>query len=355
MFVVDAHPKSVAVHIDVGVFRWIGYVFVIHGTRRPGPVGVAQGFSGAYIDVAITHIGGEANLEVFANFAVQTCVEVVSFKPSVQYVAIFIQKTARKAIGCFFSTTRDAQVLAHLHARSSDQVDPIGGVVRVDVRSFGSRKTCSGSTFQNPVGVKGFVKLRGIHQFRQVGRIFHPNVAVIADSGFPGNPFFGRNDDHPIGPTRAVNGRRRSVFEDVHRLDVVGIEVVDVAAHQPIDDDEWFSGVVDGVFATDGDAVPRSRLVVQFGYGGTCNLSLNRFGRNDRVTPNDVLGLHRGDRSGQVRFFDFAITHYHYFIEEQIILFQDDGYVGLVAHHHFLGKKTSKTKNENTIFIWNIQ
>ena len=165
-------------------------------------------------------------------------------------------------------------------------------MVRVDVRSFGSRKTCSGSAFQNPVGVKGFVKLRGIHQFRQVGRIFYPNVAVVADSGFPGNPFFGRNDDYPIGPTRPINGRRRRVFENVHRLDVIGVKVVDVAAHQAIDDDEWFGGVVDGIFAPDGDAVASAGFVVQLGYRCPGHLPLNGFSRNDGVAPHNVFGLY---------------------------------------------------------------
>ena len=73
-----------------------------------------------------------------------------------------------------------------------------------------------------------FGKLLGIHHGVAVEQGLESHVAIIRHCGsLLLITFVCRDDNHTVGTTRTVDGSGRSILQNVHRLDVVGVYIVD--------------------------------------------------------------------------------------------------------------------------------
>ena len=123
--------------------------------------------------------------------------------------------------------------------------------------------------------------------------------AVELDAGLAALAVLGGDEHHAVGTTRTVDGRRGGVLEDFNRLDVVGVDGVDVVGSHTIDHIERVGVGMDGSGATDADLRVLARLAGGRTDLDTCHLSLKCGSdiRDGAVTQ--LLAVHLGYRAGE--------------------------------------------------------
>src|SRR3712207_5016618 len=77
-----------------------------------------------------------------------------------------------------------------------------------------------------------------------------------------GLALLGADDDHAVGRTATIDGRRGGVFQYLNVVNVVGREVVDVVNRHSVDHVEWVVGTVERRSTTHTDGRCRSGLAV---------------------------------------------------------------------------------------------
>ena len=132
---------------------------------------------------------------------------------------------------------------------------------------------------------------------RQLPRLGVQVARGIGDARIALASILGGDDDHTVGGSGSVDGARGCILQDVHRLDVARVDVVDVAELHTVHDVE--RGVVPvGADAADEDALPGSRLAAGFVDDQTGGKAFQR-GRHVRHgNAFDVLGGDLGDGAG---------------------------------------------------------
>ena len=137
----------------------------------------------------------------------------------------------------------------------------------------------------------------------------------IGDARVAFAAILGGDDDHAVGGTGSIDGARCGVLQDVHRLDVARVDVVDVAELHAVHDVK--RGVVSvGADAADEDALPGSRLAAGLVDDQTGGESFECRGHVRHRYAFDVLGGDFGDRSGGDLFLLPAVSHHDHFINE---------------------------------------
>jgi len=136
----------------------------------------------------------------------------------------------------------------------------------------------------------------------------------------------------PLEPR--VDGGGGSVLEDLHRLDVVGVEEVDFIAYGHTVDHVERAGTVDGSHTADNNlwlhagAAARGNLnTVDLALKGVHGVAGGHFG--------NVLAFDGGDRAGEVGALNLAVTDHDHFVENVGIFLEDNVYDG-ACNFHFL-------------------
>ena len=82
---------------------------------------------------------------------------------------------------------------------------------------------------------------------------------------------FGRDNDNPVGCAGTVDGAGRSILQDVDGFDVGGVDVVNVAQLQAVNDEEWRVVAV-GADPANEDGLAGSGLTTRFIHNETRRL-----------------------------------------------------------------------------------
>src|SRR5690606_40441703 len=95
-----------------------------------------------------------------------------------------------------------------------------------------------------------------ILQLGEFVNLVHPHRTLVIDTDIAGLPLFSGDDHYTVGAAQAIERRSRATAKDVHRLDVVRIDVYSTVTHAadgcrlslggravvhdyPIDDKQW--------------------------------------------------------------------------------------------------------------------
>ncbi len=137
--------------------------------------------------------------------------------------------------------------------------------------------------------------------------------------------FLSSDEDNTIGTARTINGRSGTVLENIERLDVVRIDVGQVAAGHSVDDNQWA-----GTGRTRGHTTYLdARLIVRVagtrvGDAHAGNLALDHHGRVDARHTRKILGRDMRDGRCQLLLVHRAITDYHHLVELIALLLHRD-------------------------------
>ena len=154
-----------------------------------------------------------------------------------------------------------------------------------------------------------------------IGGEVHVDASFLAGA-------LGGNDDDTVGGAGTVNGRRGGVLQDVDALDVIGIEVVDVAFDRQAVHHQQRAGLrVHGTDTADGELAAVGR---QARYAAFQVLQ-----EGGAVALLDGLGTDRGDGARHLPELDFLVTRHHGSFQEILAVGQRD--VKLGASRQLLG------------------
>ena len=147
------------------------------------------------------------------------------------------------------------------------------------------------------------------------------------------------DENHAVGSTRTVDGRRRSIFEHLHRNDVLRVDLLQIAGVAPgesVDDHQRGIRTVERRVTADTHRRRSSGILrgVDHLHAGHAALqqSVDRVGGN----VGEFLGLDRGHGARQVALLDLSVTHDHHFVHRRSLFHQHDIERGAAADLHRL-------------------
>ena len=127
------------------------------------------------------------------------------------------------------------------------------------------------------------------------------------------------NEDNTITSLGAIDSSGSGIFQDLHRLDERGIEVLNVVDLQTVNDQQW--GVVTiGTITTHTDFCTSTRRTTVDDLH-TCNLTLQC---STGIRGSEILNVVTVDRSnstGQVALLLNAITDDYHIVEHAVVFF----------------------------------
>ena len=200
--------------------------------------------------------------------------------------------------------------------------------------SIPAGKIKSGILFINKLLTIQFFELRSIHHLDSVHHMFPAEWGVDIHQSLPLLSLLCSDNDNPISSTHTENSQWRRVFQHFHRLNILGIQKVNVIIEQTVDNVKRFVAV-NGVRSTYTDFGVRACLSrvdnLHTGY-----LSLQGRQGICRRFISDFGSLDIRDRAGQVTLLRTTVTYHYCFSQHLWILFQLYIYHMLAAYFHIL-------------------
>ncbi len=146
----------------------------------------------------------------------------------------------------------------------------------------------------------------------------------------------GGDDDDTVGTTRTVDGRGRSVFQNVHRLDVGGVEIERRTIFHAVDQDERVVACEERTGPAQVDVELAARLT-----RGLREVHARHFGLHGLhgVGGSHVFQVARldgGNRACEVALLLHGIADDHQFVKVLVVFFHRDVEARLSGHAYFL-------------------
>ena len=171
------------------------------------------------------------------------------------------------------------------------------------------------------------------------GKALGPDTAVVGDFHLPLFGAFRRDDDNAIGSPGAVNGRCRSIFQNLDRFDIRGIDHVDIPG-ESIDDPKRLVVALDRIRTANTDLNTGSGLSVELIDLYTRDAPLK--GRRNRKIGKfvDHVAFHLGNGPGQVAFALHTVPDDYKFVHLKALFGQGDGNFSTAVQRGFPGGHT---------------
>ena len=199
-------------HVD-GTFEFT--VGIVRRSQRTHRQDVVQSYlrTGHF---TITVVAGQTKTEVVTHTLVEVGTHRVAVKALGRHHAIVVIVTCTEAIAAAVGTARHADIMTGKESCLEKEILPVG----VDVIRLVN------SVFKLPGILAELGKLRAVHHRILMEELRETDVGVVADlCRSTHSSLDGGDHDHAVGTTRTVDGRSRSILEDVHALDVCRIDV----------------------------------------------------------------------------------------------------------------------------------
>lgn len=151
-----------------------------------------------------------------------------------------------------------------------------------------------------------------------------PGVGIDIHGGLSLCTFFGGNEDDAVAGTRTIDSLCGSVFEHLDRLDVLGIEIVDVVHGCSVHDVERCVAAREGFLTTDDDVGLPARACAVLGNDYAGSLPAQHLGNTACGYGVDIICLDGSDGACEVGAFLRAIADHDDLVERLGVLTQDD-------------------------------
>ena len=161
-----------------------------------------------------------------------------------------------------------------------------------------------------------------IHLLGQSGGFREADRCIEGNAALSGHPTLGGNNHDTIRTTRTINGGRRSILQNLHALNVFGIDTFQTGfTHHAIHDIKRFIALVDGVGTTNTNLDRATRNTVTY-YIYTGNTTLQGIAHLGNRLCLESLAIHHGYRTRHIGLAYRTITDDHYFVQRLCVFFQ---------------------------------
>ena len=207
------------------------------------------------------------------------------------------------------------------------------------------------------VGVQAIVHIALPHDASEFLGIQHLHAVYIGLGGHAGVKVhfyltilaaLGGDDDNTVGGAATVNGSGSGVFQDLDGLDVVTVEFMHAGLGGDTVDDVQRVVVVEGSHTTDPDGGSAGRATVRTDIHSG-NTALQGFDGVVLVLFGQIVGVHRGDGTGEIGLALDRITGYHHFIQQLGVFVHDHGHLRLGGK--FKGGITDGREDQDGAFL----
>jgi hypothetical protein len=170
-------------------------------------------------------------------------------------------------------------------------------------------------------------ELVAVQHVHPAQRLRLAGVGVVGDARLAdgAGALLGGDEHHAVGAARPVDRRGAGVLQDLDRLDVGGLQVVEAAGHR--DAVEHVERVVPGLErpgAADAHLGAVAGLVARGDHVHAGDAPLQRLGDVDLGRLGDLLGAHRGHRAGHVTLRLRAVADRDDLLEDDRLLHQPE-------------------------------
>ena len=159
---------------------------------------------------------------------------------------------------------------------------------------------------------------------------------------------FRRDDNHAKACTSSVDGGRSGILQDRNRLDIVGIDPIDVTLNT-IDEHQWSTRILQRSGSTDvqfGSFAGHTRAERNIEVG---HLTLQHLTNTAYRTVFQFIRSHQTNRPNEVRLFLGTIADHHHFVQSFRLFFQRN--VHTLARFQRLRSKSHVRNGEQIIGI----
>ena len=186
------------------------------------------------------------------------------------------------------------------------------------------------------VGLVELLRIRSVVQLQGV-RV-HAPLGIERDLRVTGLAALGGDHDHTVRAAGTVQRVGSGIFEDGHRLDIGGVDEVQVTVvrHAVHDNKRGRIGGI-GTDTADGDGRGTAQLA-----GGVVDLDTGHaacqgLGSVGDLCLGQLFGLHHARRTGEGLAFHLTEGDDHDVVQHFCVLLEDDGKTGLSVYRNLLG------------------
>ena len=182
------------------------------------PVGIVA------VDDSRRYVHGYSEQAAFGRVR-DRCAGTVLLAVRAQVYAVGIAVVGAHAVVALFVAAADGKCVLHGEACAGHGIEPV--IVALEIHTA----VAPAKTY--------FAIVLGAHHVKFFFRHVPGECAGVSGVGLSVfAPLFGRDQNHTVGASCAVYGRCGTVFEDIERRDVVGIDIGQVAARHTVYDDQ---------------------------------------------------------------------------------------------------------------------
>ena len=311
-------------HVDGALER---AVVVVLAGQRAHAQHVVETNVGALGD-AVAIVGGESESEPLAHHLVEVSAHAHAIISLSRNHGLVVVVARAEAVAAALRAAGDAHVVIVAHARLVEVVLPVGvGLVAL----------LEGVLIES--GLLAHLGKRGaVHHGIAVEERLEAHVAVVAHLGRRAlAALHGGDDDHAVGTARTVDGGCRGVLQDVHRLDVGGVDVGELPHEgDAVEHDERVVGGRERALTADADLHLGTRLRAGLRHEHTGHAALQCLGSVGGSHLIELLAADVGHRTGDGLAALRAIANHHHLIEAAALVLELHVDGRLRAHTDFL-------------------
>ena len=257
-------------------------------------------------------------------------------------------------------TTAERQVMVPSRSRLHDIVGIVVNghvLVLIEVVAILRTQTIVGShvvgvglTISRSIAPGRINHVVGVHTILYIGQraqlivhvVVHLQTLVLLTT-------LGRDKDNTVSTARTIDSRRSSILQYVHRLDVVGRDIRDIAHLDTIHDEERLVRLRNRTATTHANRHRTARTTVLRGYLHTGELALKCLGDVRYGVGSELLTRYRGHRTGQITTLHRTVTNHHDILDTRGILLKDHLNRGLAGNGYALLGHTDVRYNQHVV------
>ena len=250
-------------------------------------------------------------------------------------------------------TARNGEVmLVNRRGFAHRLLHPVGAGIVDRIASFAGDLNLLGSIFVHSRRVaRRLVDVihigRPVDEIGQVNRLLNTEIAVVRHRNLTGRSALGRDEDNAVTGLRAVDRRRGGVFENRHRLDGRGIELVHVEL-EAVDQHQRVGTQQRSHAANLDRRAVAARQTRALGHQNTRRTALQSLRKTGDRFVLEIGGSHRADRSGDMLALLRSHTRHHDLIDVGQLLLHCDREVGhALGHAVLLARVSDKGEGEH--------
>ena len=323
LLVVQHHTQRIILNGAIGIIIVIAFCIHQFHTRRiiesyPQRIGTTQFQATDSLTDASGSIEVQSQVQPISHLSLDVCFGSISFIRTL-FNRSFLLHVVPRHIGLqVIGTFREHQFIVLHQARTEYFIDIVHSRISTIQIIFHIQ-------FIDTIIVhQCFGISLSIHLYGQTSGFGKAQRSIQRDTALSFHTALGGNDDHSIGSTRTIDSCRRSIFQNLHTLNVFRIDALQTGfTHHAVHHIKRFVALIDGIRPTDTDFYRTARNTVahHIDTGYTTLQGITHLRNRLRL---ESLAVHHRHSTCHISLAHRTITDDYHFVQRLCVFFQDN-------------------------------